>query len=306
MKYFTLIFILFFAPQNAFAGKIIFSDDFKGIERYMPDGEKKLYPDHTKWAFTFWPGTVWPDSYGDGTNYLDSNGECQVYVTPWTEKVNGKIIPPSLRYDPFDIKDDGLHITADVLSPQQMNAYNVSGARQFGSGILMSRFSFKYGQIKMVAKLPSARGAWSAFWLLAQNRKWPPEIDIFEAMPWGPHKTEIRPAMGTNNKDEGFGQWFDVGVDVSKNFHEYGLNWNEEFIAFTFDGKELIRKPTPDAMKQDMYMLINLAVGGYWPYNELGMLPIDDKSQDRLMRGTQTIKPDYPTTMIIKSVEVRQ
>ncbi len=54
----------------------IIEDDFHGVEITMPAG-KKRYPDPSKWAFTFWPGTKWPDSYGDGTNWLAGNAECQ-------------------------------------------------------------------------------------------------------------------------------------------------------------------------------------------------------------------------------------
>ncbi len=52
---------------HAAATSAIIDDDFRGVEITMPDGNKKHYPDAGKWAFTFWPGTKWPDSYGDGT-----------------------------------------------------------------------------------------------------------------------------------------------------------------------------------------------------------------------------------------------
>lgn len=300
-------FILFqLVAPPAGARETVFRDDFRGVERIMPDLSKKLYPDHTKWAFTFWPGTVWPDSYGDGTNWLEGNGECQTYVTPWIEKIKGDFIPAELRYDPFDIREDGLHITADVLSPAQMKAYKVSGARMFGSGLLKSRFAFQYGEVTMVAKLPSARGSWPAFWLLSADRQWPPEMDPMEAMVWGPHKTQIHSGIKTKGDRETFGQWFDIGVNPSENFHEYKMVWTKETITMYFDGKELFSRPTPPSMHQKMYILINLAVGGQWPYNELGIKPIDSLDPERLLRGSETIKPDYPATMIVKSVEVRQ
>src|SRR6185437_12693119 len=75
----------------------IIEDDFRGVEITMPDGSKKLYPDTSRWAFTFWPGTQWPDSYGDGTNWLAGNAECQTYVTPLITKVKGATIPVGLR-----------------------------------------------------------------------------------------------------------------------------------------------------------------------------------------------------------------
>src|SRR5271154_201281 len=154
----------------------IIEDNFRGVDITMPDGSKKLYPDAGRWAFTFWPGTKWPDSYGDGTNWLAGNTECQTYLTPLITKVKGATIPVELRYDPFSIQPDGLHIKASRLSAEQQLAYQIFGYRRFGSGMLLSRKSFTFGQITMVAKLPSARGAWPDFWLLPDSHQWPPEI----------------------------------------------------------------------------------------------------------------------------------
>jgi hypothetical protein len=53
-----------------------------------------------------------------------------------------------------------------------------------------------------------------------------------------------------------------------------------------------------------MYLIINFAVGGKWVFNELGVLPIDDVSPDRLAAGAELIQGDYPSEMIVKSVRV--
>lgn len=294
------------APQAQAAEKG-FSDDFKGVQRIMPDGTKKMYPDHTKWAFTFWPGTRWPDSYGDGTNWLAANTESQTYVTPWIERVKGTFVPVPLRFDPFEIKEDGLHITADKLTPEQMIAYKVERHRQFGSGLLLSRYAFQYGEVKIVAKLPSARGTWPALWLLAANSKWPPEIDMLEGMAWGKHAMQVHSGLiATENDNATYGDWFDVGVDPSQDFHEYGLKWTKEKIVISFDGKELLSKPTPPSFHVPMYLLVNLAIGGNWPYNEVGITPIDSIEPERLLRGAKAIEDDYPATMIVKSVKVTE
>src|SRR5579863_5459422 len=175
----------------ALGGSDIIEDNFRGVEITMPSGTKKLYPDTSRWAFTFWPGTKWPDSYGDGTNWLAGNAECQTYVTPLIDKVKGTPVPMDLRYDPFSIQSDGLHIKASLLSLAQQGAYQVGGYRRFGSGMLLSRAAFTFGSIRVVAKLPSARGSWPGLWLLPESHQWPPEIDIFEAMPWGKHQQQI-------------------------------------------------------------------------------------------------------------------
>jgi hypothetical protein len=289
----------------AFGSSDIIDDDFRGVEITMPGGSKKRYPDAGRWAFTFWPGTKWPDSYGDGTNWLAGNAECQTYVTPFIDKVKGTTVPMDLRYDPFSIQSDGLHIKASLLSLAQQGAYQVGGYRRFGSGMLLSRAAFTFGSIRVAAKLPSARGSWPGLWLLPESHQWPPEIDIFEAMPWGKHQQQIHYGVMVPKGANGhFSQWLDLGMDPSADVHEYGLDWTPETMTGLLDGKMLWQQPTPSSLQQNMYLIINLAVGGKWPLNELNVQPIDSVSPDRLSAGSDLIQGDYPADMIIRSVKV--
>ncbi len=291
--------------SSSAAASDIIEDNFQGVDVTMPDGSKKLYPDPSRWAFTFWPGTKWPDSYGDGTNWLAGNAECQTYVTPFISKVKGSPVPANLRYDPFSIRSDGLHVKASLLSAAQQSAYQVGGFRRFGSGMLLSRTSFTFGNIRMVAKLPSARGSWPGLWLLPQSHQWPPEIDIFESMPWGKHQQQLHfGVLVPKGAARGFGKWTDLGADPSAGSHEYGLNWTPETLTGLFDGKVLWQQPTPSSLQQNMYLIIQFAVGGKWPFNELNVQPIDSVSPDRLSAGADLIQADYPDEMIIKSVKV--
>jgi hypothetical protein len=258
---------------GAAAHSDIINDNFRGVEITMPDGSRKLYPDRSKWAFTFWPGTKWPDSYGDGTNWLAGNAECQTYVTPLISKVKG--------------------------------AYQVGGFRRFGSGMLLSRTSFTFGNIRMVAKLPAARGSWADLWLLPESHQWPPEIDVFESMPWGKHQQQLHFGVIVPKGTKGwFGDWTELGTNPSAEFHEYGLDWTPESLSGLFDGRVLWQHPTPESLKQNMYLIINFAVGGKWVFNELNVQPIDSMSPDRLSTGADLIQADYPAEMIIKSISV--
>ena len=289
----------------ALGGTDIIDDDFRGVEITMPGGTKKRYPDAGRWAFTFWPGTKWPDSYGDGTNWLAGNAECQTYVTPFIDKVKGTPIPMDLRYDPFSIQPDGLHIKAALLSPAQQSAYQVGGYRRFGSGMLLSRAAFTFGSIRVSARLPAARGSWPGLWLLPESHQWPPEIDIFEAMPWGKHQEQIHFGVLVPKGATGhFSQWMDLHIDPSSVVHEYGLDWTPETMTGLLDGKVLWQQPTPSSLQQNMYLIVNLAVGGKWPFNELNVQPIDSVSPDRLSAGSELIQGDYPAEMIIRSVKV--
>lgn len=293
---------------EADATHITFSDDFTGVMTRMPDGTQRLFPDRRKWAFTFWPGSVWPTSYGTGTNWLDGkNAESQVYTSPFLATIKRRTLPIALRYNPFHFQDDGLHIRASLLSPLQQELYQVGGHRRFGSGLLRSLYTFQYGKVRLVAKLPSQRGTWPAFWLLSKARPWPPEIDVFEGMAWGQHHQQIHLGIVTREGETGrFGYWTDLGVDPSQGFHEYGLDWDENKLSILFDGRVIGEAPTPPSMKQPMYLLINLAVGGTWPYNELGVHPIDSTDPERLARGADLIQNDFPADMVVRSVRIEQ
>ena len=290
---------------HAAATSAIIDDDFRGVEITMPDGNKKRYPDPGKWAFTFWPGIKWPDSYGDGTNWLAGNSECQTYVTPLITKVKGNPVPAALRYDPFSIQPDGLHIKASLLSAEQQAAYQIGAYRRFGSGMLLSRAAFTFGSIRVAAKLPSARGSWPGLWLLPESHRWPPELDIFECMPWGRHQQQLH--YGTivpKGTDAHFGQWMDLGFNPSAGFHEYGLDWTADTLTGSIDGKTVWQQPTPSSLKQNMYLIINFAVGGKWPFNELNVGQTDSVAPDRLSAGADLIQGDYPADMVVKSVKV--
>ena len=257
------------------------NDYFKGSPVTFPDGRKKLYPDPAVWAYTFLPGVKWPESYGNGTNWLNGNYECQTYVTPFLTQIRGKHIPSHLRYDPFKIIKDGLQIKADVLSKEQKEVYQVEAPyRRFGSGMLLLRNAFRFGKIRLVAKMPRARGSWPAFWMLPAEFQWPPEIDIFEAMAWGPHKKQFHAGIiPKRTEGKAHGAWYNVGVDLSEGFNEFGLDWDAESLTGYFNGKQVWSNKTPESMKQKMYLIINLAIGGKWSLMnwELDLLMADQK-----------------------------
>ena len=304
---FSATFFLLIYVNCALASERHFFDDFQGEKIIMPDGSRKLYPNPKSWGYTLSPGVKWPDSYGNGTNYLEANGECQIYLHPFVNKIDGKPLPIDGRFDPFDVTKDGLKITARPLSPEQRVSYKAGKFRFFGSGILITKFSFKYAKIKVVAKLPSADGSWPAIWMLAKNDIWPPEMDILEGMPWGKHKNEIHSGfIGTNDeKSSSFGDWYKINADISKSFHTYELDWSESNIQMKFDNNIIWSRPTPLSMHQEMYLIINLAVGGKWPYNELGIAPIDGIDEKRLSLGSAKISPGFPDSFILKSVDIK-
>lgn len=136
-------------------------------------------------------------------------------------------------------------------------------------------FEFLYGQIEARIKVPKGPGLWPAFWLLQSDGTWPPEIDVMEIV--DPEAKHVAQHLHYGKTDTDFTQYHDkgypAGVDLSEDFHVYGVDWQPDYIRWYLDGK-LIQEYTDKANipSKPMYILLNLAIGGDWPekYGKLG------------------------------------
>lgn len=139
--------------------------------------------------------------------------------------------------------------------------------------------SFRYGKIETRAKLPKGQGIWPAIWLLGNNYStddWPycGEIDLVELV------------GGTDSDDtiHGTAHWFNETDDEkSSSGHEYTLSngefaddyhifsiiWDEEKIEWYIDDELYhtvdINEEDKKEFSRGFYLIVNLAVGGYWP-----------------------------------------
>jgi beta-glucanase (GH16 family) len=122
-----------------------------------------------------------------------------------------------------------------------------------------------YGYFEMAAKLPLGKGFWPAFWLLPKGPHWPPEIDIFECS--GARRMSVRPGFSwpTASGRDGYGEWVDGLIDIADGFHVYALEWTRERLVFFVDGTEILSRPNP-GIHEDMYILVNLALGSADPF----------------------------------------
>lgn len=213
---------------------MVFADEFDSFDR-LDGGE----------------GT-WKTEYYFGGRWLDRNGEEQFYVD---EDYAGPSGDP-LGIDPFSVEDGVLSIEARPADPAIQDQID---GQNYTSGLITSEavFAQTYGYFEMRAQLPEGQGLWPAFWLLPTSGEWPPEIDIFEVLGhepgriWqGVHGANIPIASHT-------------GIDTSDGFHTYGLEWTEETITWFVDG--LQTRQVENFIHEPMYILANLAVGGYWP-----------------------------------------
>jgi len=214
--------------------RLVFSDEFQG---YSLDTSK------------------WNSSYRWGPNWI-INSEKQYYVD--------RIQDPDFGHSPFEFDGEHMTITGtrtpDYLRGRANNQPYLSGALT-----TYNKFKMRYGYVEMRARLPRGKGLWSAFWLLHQNENdRRPEIDVVEYIG---DKQNV--AYQTYHYYENWNlrstpsmeAW---GPDYSQDFHTYGVKWEPGRITWYVDGRVTNTYSNGNVSWEEMYLLVNLAIGGLW------------------------------------------
>jgi beta-glucosidase len=140
------------------------------------------------------------------------------------------------------------------------------------------KYEFTYGKVEARMKLPEGQGIWPAFWMLGADFPdvgWPDsgEIDIMEFVGKEPQTTYGTVHGPGYSGASGLGAPRQFDANVSDDYHVFGIEWEPNVIRWYVDG-ELFNTVTPETLAgrqwvfdHDFFLLINLAVGGYWPGN---------------------------------------
>lgn len=251
-----LLLLLFFASLIIIPG-CDNTDPAPNDEIDIPEGYSLF------WSDEFNDATIntqnWDFELGDGTDYgLPAgwgNNELQLYTA---NNENASIV------------------SADGQSVLRITALKGSD-NSYSSAKLVTKdlASFRYGIVEVKAKMPEGQGIWPAIWLLGENRNevdWPGcgEIDIAEVLGNQPEKyyATVHYTNGENKKGETQQEHSLSSGSFSADYHVFGLNWTPEEMIFTLDGTMIKSIPIEADMKEfqrSMYMILNVAVGGYWP-----------------------------------------
>lgn len=215
--------------------KLVWSDEFNGE-----------FLDYSKWEIEV-------NAFGGG------NHELQLYTD----------LPKNVRVE-------GGHL---VLEAHKERADIAGTVRDYSSGRIRSkrRGDWTYGKFEMRAKLPSGQGVWPAFWMMPTDHvygTWASsgEIDIMEfkgqepGVIWG---TLHHGSPWPNNKHTGT-QYRPAGVDYTKDFHTYALEWEKGKMTWLVDGHAYQTQtewsssgaPYPAPFDQKFHLILNLAIGG--------------------------------------------
>lgn len=146
------------------------------------------------------------------------------------------------------------------------------------------KWSYRYGRVRMRARLDVGPGLWPAFWSVGSARPWPAngEIDIMENYrglmlanaAWAsetPGKAKWKDSKTPLDRIAKEGGHADVAA-WSRAFHEWQFDWTPERMEFRLDGRLLNTVDLRDTINQTpdhanpfhepQAFIVNLAIGG--------------------------------------------
>ncbi|MGA0606537.1 family 16 glycosylhydrolase [Phenylobacterium sp. VNQ135] len=233
--------------NHATLGAQTFGDDFSG--------PLSLWDAQSNPTGTWRPDFGYQGEQGTGSYTLMSNNEKQIYTSPYFRGHNG-----DFSESPFVTNPDGtLSIVARPSANGEIFGYG------YTSGMITTKESFSqtYGYFEMRADIPDAVGAWPAFWLIPADGSWPPELDIMETLTYDPNALWTTEHSGLGEGGHSSNGQLSYVPDTADGMHTYGALWSATEIVWYVDNVEVFRTATPADMNKPMFMIANLALGGW-------------------------------------------
>jgi beta-glucanase (GH16 family) len=143
--------------------------------------------------------------------------------------------------------------------------------------VTQDKVEFTYGRVEARIKVPTGQGIWPALWMLGANFPevpWPAsgEIDILEhigSIPDTIYGTVHGPGYSGGS---GISKSYRADYAFPDDFHVYGIDWDPYIIRWYVDGELFGIVSVNDLQENqrwvydhDFFLLMNLAVGGFWP-----------------------------------------
>lgn len=182
-----------------------------------------------------------------------------------------------LEYDtdrPVNVSHDGEgHLAITAIRENYLDY-------EYTSGRINTRYRFSRtrGRFEARIKLPVGQGIWPAFWLLGSDIGtvgWPDcgEIDIMEYLGQDPDIVYgSLHGPGYSGGSAISGQYSLTEGGFNDDFHVFAIEWKEDSITWEVDGVPYQTKTQADlpagapwVFNHSLFIILNVAVGGYWP-----------------------------------------
>jgi hypothetical protein len=220
---------------------LTWADAFEGGKLNLTDGYRYTSPvagTIAKWI----DHTPWHGDFGDaafvGAAFGTPSGENFLNIRAWKDPATGKWF-------------SGL----------------LSSVDEKGNG-----FKQQYGYFEARMKVPGGMGTWPAFWLGGYPANPSVEIDVAEFYGGWPTKYHQNLHVWDNKKQTATASHVSdlAPLDLTGDFHIYGVTVDETFITYYLDGIQQYQTPTPLDAKQPVGILLSYALGSGWGESGVG------------------------------------
>lgn len=189
---------------------------------------------------------------------------CYPWFTPSTGCTNYGNSQEEEWYVPSQDQVSGgeLHMVASATPTAGTAKTGAPKTYPYRSGMVTTynSFSFTYGYVQVVAKLPGGSGTWPALWLVPKATVWPPEIDIMEN--WGTPTTFRGTYHWTTKDPQQQGYTIQTGVNLADSFNTYGMLWEPGSLTWYFDTKAVATYTGAGVSTIPMFLIADLAIDG--------------------------------------------
>ena len=237
---------------------------------------------------------IWSDEF-DGTTVNASN-----WAPNTTVHVNNEQQQYTNSSSNISVSNGTLKLTARL---QSANGYPFTSGRLESAG----KREFSHGRIEARIKMPVGAGLWPAFWMLGNDIGtvgWPAcgELDIMENVGYGDWTSVALHGPGYSGNTPINGRFYPAGGVTA--WHVYRTEYSTTDIKWYIDGALVKTTPRSEVLRygawaydKPMYIILNLAVGGGYPFGMNGATTpyygVPQSTVDLLRNAPQTMEVDW-------------